>query len=462
MRRFTHRRTMAPMSERSGLIEVGEDIGWLEELVQETLREVTRQGATSAEAAASTSSGLSVSVRLGEVETIEHVRDKGLGVNAYFGHKKGAASTTDFAPAAIKETVRAACDIARYTAEDPCAGLADAELMAREIPELDLFHPWELDPDAAIRLALESEDAARGFDARITNSEGASLDRYRQSHVYGNSHGFIGGYSATRHSISCAVIAQSGSGMQRDYWYTVARDPVDLEDAGAVGRKAAERTLRRLDGRQVPTCSVPVLFSADIASGLFGNFIAAISGGNLYRNASFLVDHLGRQIFPEHIRIHEQPHLPKAMGSAPFDNEGVATRRRDIVTEGVLQGYVLSSYSARKLGTQTTGNAGGVHNLTIEPGARSFEELVRLMDRGLLVTELMGMGVNIVTGDYSRGASGFWVEGGEIRHPVQEITIAGNLRDMFQGIREVGTDVDARGNVRTGSVLIERMTIAGQ
>ncbi|NIR30032.1 MAG: metalloprotease PmbA [Gammaproteobacteria bacterium] len=450
------------MSKSADLIEVGRDVGRLEALVDEVLKETARQGASAAEAAISTSSGLSVAVRLGEVETIEHVRDKGLGVNAYFGHKKGSASTTDFAPAAVKETVRAACEIACYTAEDPCAGLADAELMAREVPDLDLFHPWELEPDAAIRLALESEDAARSVDPRITNSEGASVDRYRQSHVYGNTHGFIGGYSGTRHSISCSVIAQDEAGMQRDHWYTVGCSPDDLEAAAEVGRKAGERALRRLDARQVPTCSVPVLFSAEVASGLFAHFVAAVSGGNLYRNASFLVDHLGRQIFPQHLRIHEQPHLAKALGSAPFDNEGVATRARDIVSQGVLQGYVLSSYSARKLGTQTTGNAGGVHNLTVEPGSHGFDDLVRLMGEGLIVTDLMGMGINIVTGDYSRGASGYWVEGGEIRYPVQEITIAGNLRDMFLGIREVGNDVDRRGNVRTGSVLIERMTVAGQ
>lgn len=450
------------MSKSTDLIEVGRDVEHLKALVEEVLRETARQSASAAEAAISTSSGLSVTVRLGEVETIEHVRDKGLGVNAYFGQKKGSASTTDFAPEAIKETVRAACEIARYTAEDPCAGLADAELMAGEVPDLELFHPWDLEPDAAIGLALESEDVARSVDPRITNSEGASVDRYRQSHVYGNSHGFIGGYSGTRHSISCSVIAQDDAGMQRDHWYTVARDPEDLEGAAAVGRKAGERALRRLDARQVPTCSVPVLFAAEVASGLFAHFVAAVSGGNLYRNASFLVDHLGRQIFPAHLRMHEQPHLHKGLGSAPFDNEGVATRARDIVSEGVLQGYVLSSYSARKLGMQTTGNAGGVHNLTVEPGAHGFDELVRLMGEGLIVTDLMGMGINIVTGDYSRGASGYWVEGGEIRYPVQEITIAGNLREMFQRIREVGRDVDHRSNVRTGSVLIERMTVAGQ
>jgi len=450
------------VSELINVAEPGRDLGRLESIVEEALKEARRQGASSAESAIGVTSGLSVTVRMGEVETIEHVRDKGLAVTAYFGHKKGSASTTDFGAEAIRETVRAACNIARYTAEDPCAGLADAEVMAQAVPELDLYHPWQLDPERAIRLALEAEDAARGFDPRITNSEGASVDRYERSQVYGNTHGFVAGFSGTRHGISCAVIARSDAGMQRDHWYTVVRDPDGLEPAGEVGRKAAERTLRRLDARRVPTAGVPVLFAPETAAGLFGHFVSAISGGALYRNASFLVDHLGKQVFPSHVRIHEQPHLPRALGSAPFDNEGVATRARDVVSEGVLQGYVLNSYSARKLGLQTTGNAGGVHNLTVEPGAHDFDELVRLMDRGLVVTELMGMGVNTVTGDYSRGAAGFWVEGGELCFPVEEITIAGNLRDMFMGVREVGRDVDRRGNIRTGSVLIERMTVAGE
>lgn len=450
------------MSDSSALIETGQDVERLRDLVDSTLKEAKRLGASAAEAAVSTSAGLSVTVRMGEVETIEHVRDKGLGVTVYFGQRKGSASTTDFAPQALKDTVAAACGIARYTAEDVCAGLADAELMATDVPDLDLYHPWDLSAEQAIDLALQAETRARDQDPRITNSEGASVERFRGSHVYGNTHGFVGGYPTTRHSISCAVIAQSESGMQRDYWYSVARDPLALEPAAAIGEKAAQRALARLDARRLATRTVPVLFAAEIASSLFGHFVSAIRGSNLYRKSSFLLDHLGKSVFPDGFRIHEQPYLKGALGSTPFDNEGVATRERDVVRDGVLQGYVLSSYAARKLGMQSTANAGGVHNLTVEPGTKGFRDLVREMDTGLLVTELLGMGVNIVTGDYSRGAAGFWVEGGEIRYPVQEITIAGNLREIFRNVREVGTDVDTRSNIRTGSMLIEHMTVAGE
>nr|VFK61528.1 MAG: PmbA protein [Candidatus Kentron sp. TC] len=433
----------------------------LKALVTDILAEATRQGASSAEAGIASSSGLSVSVRLGEVETIEHIRDRGIGVTIYLGKRKGSASTTDFNRKAIKETIRAACTIARYTSEDNYAGLADPARMATDMPDLDLYHPWELEPKTAIAIAVESENVAREFDSRITNSEGATLSWHEGTHVYGNSHGFLGVHSGTRHSTDCTVIAGSGSEMQRDGWYTSARDPIDLEDARTVGAKAAKRAVARLDARRITTQTVPIVFQSEIATSLFGHFLSAISGAMLYRKSSFLLDHLGKRVFPEFVHIHEQPHLPKAPGSTTFDNEGVATKPRDVVTSGILQGYMLSSYSARKLGMETTGNAGGTHNLTIEPNTGNSSEILNEMGTGLLVTELMGSGVNIVTGDYSRGASGFWIERGQIEFPVQEITIAGNLRDIFLGIRRIGNDVEKRGNIRTGSVLIEQMTVAG-
>jgi len=437
------------------------DTDRIKQMVSDLLAEAKRQGASSAEAGISMSEGLSVTVRMGDVETVEHTRDKGLGVTVYFGHRKGSASTTDFGVEAVRETVEAACRIARHTAEDDCAGLADADRMAREIPDLDLHHPWDLEPDAAVELALVAEDAARGCDQRITNSEGATVARHEGGQVYGNSHGFLGAFRGTRHSLSCAVIAEDESGMQRDDWYTSGRVPGDLEPAAAVGKMAAQRTVQRLSPRKLGTSTVPVIYAAEVATGLFGHFIAAIRGGNLYRKASFLLDSLGKPVFPEGMHIHEQPHLPRALGSAPFDGEGVATTARDLVADGVLQGYVLNSYSARKLGMQTTGNAGGVRNLTVDGGEQDLAALLKSMGSGLLVTELIGMGVNTVTGDYSRGVAGFWVEQGEIQYPVQEITVAGNLRDMFMGIRAVGGDVERRGNIRTGSVLIEGMTVAG-
>ena len=433
----------------------------LESIVATILDEAKRQGASAAEAGVNAESGLSVTVRLGEVETVEHNRDKGLGVTVYFGQRKGSASTSDFSREAIRETVGAACAIAKYTAEDPCAGLADAERMAARIPDLDLFHPWELSAERAIELAAECEAAAQAVDKRITNSEGATVSSHAGNRVYGNSHGFLGAYRSSRHSVSCAVIADDGHGMQRDYWYTVARDSADMEAVRSVGQRAGERTVRRLGGKRLSTRQAPVLFVADVAGGLFGNFVRAVRGESLYRKSSFLLDQLGEKIFPEFMHVHEQPHLKKALGSAPFDSEGVATQARDLITAGVLQGYVLDSYAARKLGMQTTGNAGGVHNLTIDPGSHDLAGLLKEMGSGLLVTEMMGMGVNIVTGDYSRGAAGFWVENGAIQYPVEEITIAGNLRDMFKGIVAVGSDVETRGNTRTGSVLIDRMTIAG-
>ena len=435
----------------------------LEDIVRRALAEAKRLGASAAEAGIGTSTGLDVNVRLGEVETIEHTRDRALDVTVYFGHRKGSASTTDFALEAVCETVAAACGIARHTSEDECNGLADAALMATELPDLDLHHPWALGPEQAIELATEAEDAARAVDRRITNSEGAAVNRHEGEHVYGNSHGFLAGCPSTRHGISCVLIAEEGGGMQRDHWFSTSRDPGALEAPAAIGRRAAERTLRRLGAKRLSTRTAPVLFAAEVATGLFRHLVAAVSGGNLYRRSSFLLDAAGTRVFPDFVRIHEQPHLPGALGSAAFDGEGVATRARDLVAGGVLQGYVLSSYSARRLGLVTTGNAGGVHNLTVDagPDLPGFTDLLREMGRGLLVTELMGMGVNITTGDYSRGASGFWVENGEIACPVEEITVAGNLRDMFLDLRRMGNDTELRGNLRCGSVLIGEMTIAG-
>jgi len=434
----------------------------LQATIEDLLKEAKRRGATAAEAVVSGSAGLEVAVRLGQVETVEHTRDNGLGLTVYFGQRKGSASTSDLSPTAVREAVRAACAIASHTQSDPCAGLADPERLATQIPDLDLYHPWDLPVEEAIALAVACEDAARAVDPRIVNSEGASLSSHFGVQVYGNSHGFIGGYPSTRHGLSCAVIGQEGESMQRDYWWTSARAAADLEDPIAVGRRAAERTLARLGARQIPTCQAPVLFRAEVATGLLRNLTGAINGAALYRRASFLLDHLGQTIFPEFVRIYEDPLLPRGLSSAPFDGEGVATEAKDFVTGGVLQSYVLDTYSGCRLGMPTTGNAGGVRNLHIEMGPLDLPGLLREMGTGLLVTELMGSGVNAVTGDYSRGASGFWVEGGEIAFPVEEITIAGNLKRMYQGLLAVGNDCDFPGSTRTGSWLIDEMTIAGQ
>ncbi len=434
----------------------------LETLVADILAEARVQGATAAEAAVSFASALSVTVRLGEVETLEHHRQRGLAVTVYFGQSRGSASTADWRPEAIRDTVQSACAIARHTAADPYAGLADPERLARDIPDLDLYHPWALAAEEAIELARECEAAALALDPRIRNSEGGSVATQAGLVMYGNSQGFCGGYPTTRHSLSCSVIAQDAEGMQRNHWYTVARDRAELETPVAVGQKAGQRALRRLGSRRLGTRQVPVLFAPELARGLIGHFIAAIRGGALYRKSSFLLDRLGTPVFPEFVTLRERPHLPKALGSAPFDSEGVATADRDLVAGGVLQGYVLDSYSARRLGMQTTGNAGGTHNLIVEPGPLGHEKLLRQLDTGLWVTELLGHGVNLVTGDYSRGASGFWVEKGQIQYPVHEITIAGNLNDLFRGVVAVGGDVDARGGIRCGSLLLERMTVAGE
>ena len=439
----------------------------LDRLVGMILDEARRLGATESEAAVSFSDGLSVSVRLGEVETLEYQRDRGLGVTVYFGRRKGSASTSDWREPALLETVRAACDIARYTAEDPWSGLADPARLARApLPELDLHHPWALSAEQAIDIARDCEAAARGFDARISNSDGASVGRHESLVVYGNSNGFLGGYPSTRHSLSCSVIAadpQADGRMERDYWYTSDRDASRLEAPDAVGRRAAERVLRRLGARRIGTRTAPVLFVPELARGLVGHFLGAIRGGALYRKSSFLLDRAGTAVFPDFMQIHERPHVPRALGSAAFDGEGVATQDRDLVCDGVLQGYVLDSYSARRLGLETTGNAGGVHNVIVGSSAPAvgYDELLAAMGTGLVVTELMGHGVNAVTGDYSRGAAGFWVENGEPVHPVEEITIAGNLKTMFETLQMIGSDIDLRGNVRCGSMLLAPMTIAG-
>ncbi|MBW9261876.1 MAG: metalloprotease PmbA [Candidatus Thiodiazotropha sp. (ex. Lucinisca nassula)] len=434
----------------------------LQQSVEELLDEAKRQGASAAEAAVSSDAGLSVTVRLGETETIEHTRDNGLGVTVYFGHRKGSASTSDLSPQAIKETVEAACNFARYTSEDDCAGLADPSLMATELPDLDLYHPWNQSVEEAIELAIRCETAARESDDRIFNSEGATLNSHNGLQVYGNTHGFIGGYPSSRHSLSCAVLGKEGESMQRDYWYTLARKSEQLDRAESVGEMAAKRTVARLNGRRIKTQQAPVLFQADVAVGLLRSFVGAIRGSSLYRKASFLLDQLGKPVFPSFINIHEDPLLSGGLASCAYDSEGVATSRKDFIQNGVLSSYVLDSYAARKLGMQTTGNGGGVRNLRITSGDQDRQGLLKSMQRGLLVTELMGQGVNMVTGDYSRGATGFWIENGEIQFPVEEITIAGNMKEMFLGLQEVGSDIETRSSVQTGSWLIDNMMIAGE
>ena len=430
-------------------------------LLEQTLSLCRKLGADTAEADINTGNGLSVNVRMGQVETIEHHRDKGLGVSVYMDRRKGSASTTDFSAAAVEATVNAACTIARNTSRDDCAGLIDPEYLAQDVPDLDLCHSWDITPQAAIELALDCEDAARQADKRLTNSDGALVATYTGTHLYGNTHSFINGWDWSSHNIDCTVIAEENGKMQRDGWYTKARDQRDLDTVESVGKEAARRTLSRLNARKLSTRTAPVIYEAPVARGLFSAFISAISGGALYRRASFMLDRLGEQVFAPQVQVEEQPHLPKELGSAPFDDDGMATRRKHLVRDGVLENYVLSAYSARKLGMTPTGNAGGVHNLVVQCSEQSFDDLIRQMDTGLLITDMIGFGVNQVTGDYSRGASGFWVERGEIKYPVEEITVAANLKDMFQNIVSIGNDVDQRGNIKTGSVLIENMIIAG-
>jgi PmbA protein len=402
-----------------------------------------------------------VTVRRGEVETIEYNRDKGIGVTVYVGQQRGHASSSDFSPQAVRDTVDAALSIARFTAPDDCAGLPDLELIARAIPDLDLWHPWDLPVEQAIELAKRAEDAGFAVDKRISNSEGATASTQESQFVYGNSLGFLSGYPNSRHGIWCSLIAGKGDSMQRDDWYETARDPLDLAPPDVVGRRAGERAVNRVGARKIATMQGPVLFEAPIASSLLGHFVSAVSGGSLYRKSTFLLDSLGNQVFSPLVQIRDMPFVPKGLASSPFDEEGVATQTRDIVKDGVVQGYFLGSYSARKLGMKTTGNAGGNHNLVLADTGEDFQALLKKLDTGLLVTELMGQGVNPVTGDYSRGAAGFWVEKGTIAYPVQEITIAGNLKEMFLALVGIGNDVSRRGSRQCGSILVERMTIAG-
>lgn len=433
----------------------------LQEQVEQILAEAKRQGASACEVAVSLEQGLSTSVRQREVETVEFNRDQGFGITLYAGQRKGSASTSASGPEAIRETVAAALAIAKHTSEDESSGLADKALMAKDVQDFDLFHAWDITPEQAIELALTCEAAAFDADARIKNADGTTLSTHQGCRVYGNSHGFIGGYASTRHSLSCVMIAEANGQMQRDYWYDVNRQGDLLADPASIGQRAAQRAASRLGARPVPTCEVPVLFSAELAGGLFGSFLGAISGGNLYRKSSFLEGAIGQKLFPEWLTIDERPHLMRAMGSSSFDGDGLATYAKPFVEKGELVSYVLGTYAGRKLGLPSTANAGGVHNLFVTHGDEDQAALLRRMGRGLLVIELMGHGLNMVTGDYSRGAAGFWVENGEIQFAVQEVTIAGNMRDMFKQIVAVGNDLELRSNIRTGSVLIERMTVAG-
>ena len=433
----------------------------LREQVERIIAEATRQGASACEVAVSVEQGLSTSVRQGEVETVEFNRDQGFGITLYVGQRKGSASTSATGAEAIRETVAAALAIAKHASEDDCAGLADPALMARDLPDLALYHGWSITPDQAIERALACEAAAFATDKRVTKADGTTLNTHQGCRVYGNSHGFVGGYASTRHSLSCVMIAELEGQMQRDYWYDVNRRGELLATPESIGRRAAERAASRLGARPVPTAEVPVLFAPEVAVGLFGHFLGAISGGSLYRKSSFLEGALGQQLFPEWMTLDERPLLRGALGSASFDNDGLATYAKPFVEGGELVSYVLGTYSGRKLGLPSTANSGGVHNLFVSHGDEDQAALIRRMGRGLLVTELMGQGVNLVTGDYSRGAGGYWVENGEIQFPVQEVTIAANLRDLFRNIVAIGNDVEYRGNLHTGSVLIEKMMVAG-
>jgi len=436
----------------------------LQDFARDVLAHAKKSGASDCEVDVSEGFGQSVSVRCNEVETIEYNRDKGIGVTIYLGQHKGHASTSDFSPKALRETVEAALNIARFTAADPCAGLPEASLLAtREqgFADLDLYHPWLIPVEGAIDLARRCEQAAFAVSPQITNSEGATVSIQEGQFISANSLGFMGGYPTSRHYLSCSVIAGKEENMQRDDWYSISRNAQNLASPEEIGDYAARRALARLGARKVKTCKVPVLFEAPLAASLIGNFVHAASGGSLYRKTSFLLDSLGQRVFSKKVQISEQPHLRGGLASSVFDSDGVATKDRDVVVDGVLQGYFLSAYTARKLGLQTTGNAGGCHNLIVQPGKRDLRGLLKKMGRGLLVTELLGQGVNYVNGDYSRGAAGYWVEHGEIVHAVEEVTIAGNLRDMFRNVAAVGNDVLMRGSKQVGSLLIEQMKVAG-
>lgn len=432
-----------------------------QQLIESILREAVNQGASAAEVDVGANKGFSVTARKGDVEHIEYNQDKSVDITVYFGKRTGSSSLSDVRPDAIRDAVKAACNIARFTDEDEYAGLAEKQLLAFNYPHIEMDYPWDISVERAAQLACECEAKGLAYDKRIVQSEGVTVVTSNAVHGYGNTHGFTGVFPASRHEISCVLIAKKGDDMQRDYYYSNAVDPLLLDSITDIAEHAAKRTVSRLGAKRLATQEVPVIFAAEEARGIIGHFVAAISGGSLYRKSSFLLDQLGQKIFPDFIRIDERPHLPKGQGSLPFDNNGVATRPNVFVADGILQSYCLSVYSARKLNMQTTGNAGGVHNLFISTGNKTLPELLKTMGRGLLVTELMGQGVNLVTGDYSRGASGYWIENGEIQYPVTEITIAGNLREMYANIVEIGGDIDRRGNINTGSILIEKMMVAG-
>ena len=432
------------------------------ELAEFILQTAQAKGASSAEVGLDKGTGLSVEVRMGAVDKLQYHRDQGASITVYFGHKSGNASSSDLSRRSLEDAVEAACRIARYTSEDEFNGLAAAELMAQDIPDLDLYHPWDLNAEQAIELALQAENTARDYDARIVNSDGASVDSYAGLGVYANSHGFSGVISNTHHSLSCAVVGKENDSMQRDYWYTLSCMPDGLEQAHHIGQRAAERTVRRLHGRSMSTREVPVLYVPELARGLVGHLVSALSGSAQYRKASFLLDAVGQPVFPDYVQLREEPHLPRTLGSRAYDAEGVATKARDVIRDGQVQGYFLGSYSARKLGLATTANAGGCSNLLLQDSGLDFDAMLQALGTGVLVTELIGSGINMITGDYSRGAAGFWVENGEIQYPLEEITVAGNLKDMFMGIRAIGNDIDQRGRVQTGSILIDRMTVAGE
>ncbi len=450
---------MEAMSTNTQLSDNRDD---LTRIIDSVLTQAKEMGASEAEADIGVGSGLSANVRKGQIDKLEYERDKGLSITVYIDGQKGTSSTSDFSDAAVKQSVEAAIGIAKYSSRDEHAGLVEAELMATEFPDLDLHHPWDISPEAAIDLAIECEQSAFDADKRISNSDGSVVSTYSGLNLYGNTNNFINGWNWSSHTIDCTVIAEDGNGMQRDGWYSKARDYHDLQSVKEISQEATRRTVAKLGSRKLTTRQAPVIFEAPIASGLFSALITAISGGSLYRRASFLLDKKGEQIFAEHVNISERPFIKKALGSAPFDNDGVATREHDIIKDGVLQNYILSGYSARKLGLQTTGNAGGVHNLVVEPDKKNLDDLIKDMGTGLLITDMIGFGVNQITGDYSRGASGFWVEDGELAYPVEEITVAGNLVDMYKNIISIANDVDPRGNVLTGSVLMDTMTIAGE
>ncbi|MCY4329247.1 MAG: metalloprotease PmbA [Endozoicomonadaceae bacterium] len=444
------------------VFNVSEETERLKNLVSTIIAETKARGMDACEVGASSNVGFSTTVRMGEVETIEFNRDQGFSITVYAGQRKGSASTTDASENTVKTTIEAACNIARYTQEDNCAGLAEPEKMATSLPDLDLYHPWEMNMDEAIAMAKACEQSGRDMSDKIVNSDGATVENYQGCSVYGNSHGFIGSRHATKHSISCMLIAKEAQEMQTDYWYSLSRDPALLESVEEIGQKAAHRTLKKLGSRKIKTGNFPVVFQADVASSLLGHFISAISGGNLYRDASFLKDSLGKQIFPEWVRIYEDPYLLKGLGSGAYDGDGLQTQKKDFVNNGMITSYALGTYFARKLAMDSTANAGGVRNLFIESNAGELQNLLKTMDTGLLVTDFIGSSINMVTGNYSRGASGFWIEKGEIAYPVSEVTVAGNLQDMFNGIVSVGSDIDYRHSLYTGSVLIDKMMIAGE